>query len=285
MEGLATIGKTELPRQVASWLDDLDETGRWALLKLITGSLRIGVSARLAKTAVAMLGNLQANDIEDVWHGLSPPYIDLFAWLEGREPRPEGRNPAPFRTPMLAHAIEEADFSSLSPEAFSAEWKWDGIRVQAVSGYDVDGKRVQRLWSRTGEDITESFPDLIDAIDEEAFGEAAIDGELLVLREGRVQPFSILQQRLNRKTVSAKLLVEYPVHVRAYDILALDGEDLRALPLTERRARLETFVRRLTRGRFDLSPVISFRHGTTSRRPAPILPPPVLASIRTPSKA
>ena len=72
-------------------LDALDETGRWALLKLITGALRVGVSARLAKQAVAELGGHKANDIEDLWHGLTPPYLDLFAWLEGREATPEAR--------------------------------------------------------------------------------------------------------------------------------------------------------------------------------------------------
>ena len=258
VEGLATTGKLALPRQVATWLDELDETGRWALLKLITGSLRIGVSARLAKTALAMLADIDANDIEEVWHGLSPPYIDLFAWLEGREPKPEGGNPAPFRTPMLAHAIEEADFSTLEPAAFSAEWKWDGIRVQAVAGPDGAGQMVHRLWSRSGEDITAGFPDLVGALAEPAFGAAALDGELLVMREGRVQPFAVLQQRLNRKTVSAKLLAEYPVHIRAYDLLAEGGEDLRALPFMERRARLEAFVARLEAGRVDLSPMVPF---------------------------
>ena len=258
VEGLATTGKLALPRQVATWLDELDETGRWALLKLITGSLRIGVSARLAKTALAMLADIDANDIEEVWHGLSPPYIDLFAWLEGREPKPEGGNPAPFRTPMLAHAIEEADFSTLEPAAVSAEWKWDGIRVQAVAGPDGAGQMVHRLWSRSGEDITAGFPDLVGALAEPAFGAAALDGELLVMREGRVQPVAVLQQRLNRKTVSAKLLAEYPVHIRAYDLLAEGGEDLRALPFMERRARLEAFVARLEAGRVDLSPMVPF---------------------------
>ncbi len=76
---LAALGKTELPRQLAAWLDALDETGRWALLKLVTGALRIGVSARLAKTAVAALGDKQPDEVELVWHGLAPPYAELFA--------------------------------------------------------------------------------------------------------------------------------------------------------------------------------------------------------------
>src|SRR6185369_2410678 len=99
---LAALGKTELPRQLAAWLDALDETGRWALLKLVTGALRIGVSARLAKTAVAALGDKQPDEIELVWPGLAPPYAPLFAWIEGRAEKPVNIDPAPFRPVMLS---------------------------------------------------------------------------------------------------------------------------------------------------------------------------------------
>src|SRR6201993_1196306 len=134
-----TLGKTELPAQLSRWLDELDETGRWALLKLVTGAMRIGISARLAKTATAALGDKEAHEIELLWPGLSPPYLDLFAWLEGRGDKPVNRDPVPFRPVMLAHAIEHADFAGLDAADFSAEWKWDGIRVQAVSGRDSRG--------------------------------------------------------------------------------------------------------------------------------------------------
>ena len=76
--------KLDLPAQLAQWLDALDETGRWAMLKLVTGALRIGVSARLGKTAVAVLGNKDPNEVELIWPSQAPPYLDLFAWLEGR---------------------------------------------------------------------------------------------------------------------------------------------------------------------------------------------------------
>src|ERR1700736_3368157 len=129
---LSSLGKSELPAQLARWLDQLDETGRWALLKLVTGGLRIGVSARLAKTAAAALDNKDPQDIELIWPGLRPPYVELFAWLEGRAHQPASRDPAPFRPPMLAHAIEDGDLGALDPKDFLGEWKWDGIRVQAV---------------------------------------------------------------------------------------------------------------------------------------------------------
>jgi len=251
---LRTLGKTELPKQLTRWLDELDETGRWALLKLVTGAMRIGISARLAKTAAAALGDKDPHDVELMWPGLTPPYLDLFAWLEGRADKPVNRDPVPFRPVMLAHAIENTDFSNLDAADFIAEWKWDGIRVQAVSGRDERGHIVARLYSRSGEDITKSFPDLLPSL----HLPGAIDGELLVLRDGRVQTFNVLQQRLNRKVVSPKLIKEYPIHLRAYDLLGEGDTDLRTLPFAERRKRLEAFVTRLDDVRIDLSPTIPF---------------------------
>lgn len=250
---LRTLGKTELPKQLARWLDELDETGRWALLKLVTGAMRIGISARLAKTAAAALGDKDPHDVELLWPGLSPPYTDLFAWLEGRADQPVNRDPAPFRPVMLAHAVENTDFTDMNAADYIAEWKWDGIRVQAVSGRDPRGHIVVRLYSRSGEDITNSFPDLLPSL----HLPGALDGELLVMREGRVQSFNVLQQRLNRKAVSPKLLKDYPIHLRAYDLLGED-EDLRPLPFAERRVRLEAFIKRLDDPRIDLSPTIAF---------------------------
>ena len=251
---LRTLGKTDLPKQLARWLDELDETGRWALLKLVTGAMRIGISARLAKTAAAELGDKDPHDIELIWPGLAPPYLELFAWLEGRAERPVNLDPIPFRPVMLAHAIEDADFANLDAAGFVAEWKWDGIRVQAVSGRDERGNMLARLYSRSGEDITKSFPDLLPSLRLPG----AIDGELLVVRDGRVQSFNVLQQRLNRKVVSPKLIKEYPIHLRAYDLLGEGDSDLRTLPFAERRTRLEAFVARLDDGRIDLSPTIAF---------------------------
>ena len=257
IETLSTLGKAQLPQQLARWLDALDETGRWALIKLVTGGLRIGVSARLAKAAVGALGDKDAHDIELLWPGLKPPYRDLFAWLEGKGEKPVSIDPAPFRPPMLAHALDDADLAGLDAADFMAEWKWDGIRVQAVAAKrdGEDGGQagnhdsmVARLYSRTGEDISKSFPDLLDALRLPG----AVDGELLIMRDHRVQSFNVLQQRLNRKTVTPKLRDEFPAHLRAYDLLADGDEDLRERPFAERRARLEDFIARLGEVRVDL---------------------------------
>ncbi|WP_350332820.1 cisplatin damage response ATP-dependent DNA ligase [Coralliovum pocilloporae] len=253
---LQQAGKSEAPGLISHWLDQLDETGRWALLKLIMGGLRVGVSARLAKTAVAELGTLAPNDIEEVWHGLLPPYESLFAWAEGQGDRPENTNPAPFRPAMLAHPLDPEAFPSMDPSDYVAEWKWDGIRVQAVSGRDKDGQTVRRLFSRTGDDISGSFPDLVDTF---TF-DGALDGELLILRDGRVQPFNVLQQRLNRKTVSKKLMAESPAFLRAYDLLAVDGVDVREQMFTDRRSRLEALVDGLSEPRIHLSSLVAFEN-------------------------
>jgi DNA ligase 1 len=254
IETFHSAHRAALPGHVADWLDALDETGRWALLKLITGALRIGVSARLAKVAIAALGSKDADQIEKLWFGLSPPYQPLFAWLSGDGPEPASDDPTPFRPVMLAHPVEDRDFDAVTPADFVAEWKWDGIRIQAAAAIEANGGRRVKLYSRTGEDISDAFPDLAAAL---AF-EGAIDGELLILQNGLVQSFNILQQRLNRKTVTAKLIDAFPAHIRAYDLLFDGSEDLRDLPFTERRQRLEALVARHPGSRLDLSPLVPF---------------------------
>ena len=253
VERLQAASRSEGPRLVEAWLDQLDASGRWALIKLVTGGLRIGVSARLAKQAVADLAAREVNDIEEVWHGLKPPYRDLFAWLEGRGDAPQSKIAAPFRPVMLAQAIAEDDLKTIAPKTHAAEWKWDGIRVQAVNEGGV-----KRVYTRTGDDISHTFPDIVAGLDVEG----ALDGELLVGHPDAagfiVRSFSDLQQRLNRKTVSAKLLASHPAYLRVYDCLVDGAEDIRALSFRERRKRLEAIVARSLSGRMDLSPLLAF---------------------------
>ena len=256
VDALRGATRAEVQRLIEGWLDALQPTGRWALLKLMTGGLRVGLTARLAKRAAADMsafGGPEPIDVaavEEIWHALHPPYEDLFAWLQGRGPRPSAENPGRFRPAMLAQAIDEAvDFARLDPADYAAEWKWDGIRVQAVNEGGV-----RRLYTRTGDDISKSFPDVVDALS----AEGVIDGELLVMREGKVASFADLQQRLNRKTVDAKALAAFPAGVRAYDILAQGAEDTRPLPFAERRRRLEAFVAKEASPRIDLSPIQPF---------------------------
>jgi len=248
VEELRNADRTGLALLLAGWLDRLDTTGRWALLKLLTGALRVGVSARLAKLAVAQSWQRDVAEIEELWHGLTPPYRDLFCWLEGGAKRPDVSGLPVFRPMMLAHPLEEADWAALDLAHYLIEWKWDGIRIQIVSKGGA-----ARLYSRTGDDISASFPDLLHDVD----FEGVLDGELLIVRDGIVAPFSDLQQRLNRKSVSKKLMAEFPPHIRLYDALELDGIDLRGLSLEERRLRLEMWQRTAGLPRMDLSALIS----------------------------
>jgi DNA ligase-1 len=250
VDTLQSALRHDVQRLLEDWLDALDADGRWALLKLLTGGLRVGVSARLAKQALAALGNVDVAEIEEIWHGQHPPYEDLFAWLDGRSGKPTRAAPGRFRPVMLAQALDEtADLAKYDARDFAAEWKWDGIRIQAVSEGGV-----KRLFSRTGDEISHSFPDVVATL---RF-EGVIDGELLVVRNGAIAPFADLQQRLNRKTPDAKAIAKFPAGIRAYDLLLAGETDLRTLPFRERRARLESFVARAKVPGLGLSPLIPF---------------------------
>jgi DNA ligase-1 len=253
LDRLRATSRLDAPRTLASMLDHLDASGRFALLKLATGALRVGISARLAKQALANAFGLEVEAVEEVWHGLSPPFAELFDRAEGRTGQPSVRDVPVFRPFMLAQPLEE---TRVSLDDYAAEWKWDGIRVQLVH---AGGQT--RVYSRTGDDISGSFPDVAEAFQTPG----VLDGELLVrgsdqgiadVHGGAAASFNALQQRLGRKNVSGKMLSAFPAFVRLYDIL-LDGtEDLRELGWEQRRLRLEPFVAALDPDRFDLSQLI-----------------------------
>jgi DNA ligase-1 len=253
---LRSASRLDAPHVLSSMLDHLDASGRFALLKLATGGLRVGVSARLAKQALANAFGLEVEAVEEVWHGLRPPFAELFDWAEGRAGQPIARDLPVFRPFMLAHPLDDI---KVSLDEFAAEWKWDGIRVQLVH---AGGET--RLYSRTGDDISHSFPDVAEAFRTPG----VLDGELLVrgsdqgltdLHGGAAASFNALQQRLGRKNVSQKMLSAYPAFVRLYDILLEGAEDLRELPWVERRHRLEGFAAGLDPDRFDVSQLIDAR--------------------------
>lgn len=308
------LGRTEVRAAVRDLLDRLDPSARFAFIKLATGGLRIGVSARLAKQALAefssralsgdalsghaLSGDALSGDassghklpgvapsdgassgrdvteIETLWHGLEPPYEALFAWLEGRAERPVLATPAIFHSVMLANPVGAGDLDGLEPADFAAEWKWDGIRVQ-LSGMGT----TRRLYSRSGDDISAAFPDILDAM---TF-EGVVDGELLVGGTARsnsaTRSFSDLQQRLNRKTVNARMLQDYPAFVRAYDILFEGEADVRPQGFIARRERLADLIEKAPHDRFDLSPLVPFSSWDELDRLRADPPDPVIEGV------
>ncbi len=246
VQTLKTTARSGLASQISSWLDQLNTVERWALLKFLAGALRVGVSARLAKTALAMTFNKPIEDVEEIWHGIAPPYSELFDWLEGKTERPHRVDVPIFKPLMLSHPLEAGDWEALVLEEFAVEWKWDGIRVQ-LSSRNGDVK----LFSRSGDDIGNAFPELVTGHN----FSAVLDGELLVKRTEDVASFSDLQQRLNRKTVKTSMLADYPAHIRLYDALELEGEDLRPLAFDVRRQKLESWWNKIAPHHTDLSPI------------------------------
>lgn len=254
IEQLAGVGPVEAGRVLTTLCDTMDASERLALIKLATGGLRVGVSARLARTALARMGEAHEGRalerIEELWFGLEPPFTDLFQWLEGG-PAPQVDLATAFRPVMLANPLDEDRLGQMEPADYVAEWKWDGIRIQATS---MGGER--RLYTRTGDEIGQSFPDVIESMT----WEGTVDGELLVVRDGRVAPFADLQKRLGRKRVGKKTLADAPAHLRLYDLLHDGQDDLRLMPLEVRRARLADWFRDHAPDRTDLSPDVPFTH-------------------------
>lgn len=152
---------------------------------------------------------------------------------------------------MLSHPLnEEEDLSKINPKNFIAEWKYDGIRVQVVSS-----KNGKALFSRTGDDISNSFPDFMEFVD----FNAVIDGELLVKKNNKIASFNELQQRLNKKKPSKKLMEENPAYLIIYDILKLDGKELTDNTLEERRETLAKWLKENSFERIEISKELEFK--------------------------
>ena len=187
--------KDDVYNYTISLLDISNATQRWAIIKILFGGLRIGVSDQILKKALSRYGDKELKKIEKIWHGLTPPYQNLFEWLDNKKPEPIVDVFNIFHPMMLSNPINEhEDFLTLNHKDFVAEWKWDGIRVQII----ISNNKVN-LFSRTGDNITHSFPDI------ELFSEknVVIDGELLIGKDYIPSSFNDLQLRLNNlETIS-----------------------------------------------------------------------------------
>ncbi|MGQ8366126.1 cisplatin damage response ATP-dependent DNA ligase [Glaciecola sp. 1036] len=236
-------------------LNSMQATQRWALLKLGTRGLRIGVSARFLKKILAEYGQQHSQEvsiekIERLWHGLAPPYTELLSWLEGKSAIPDVSEKVVFQPVMLSHPLDEKSLPDIVPQDYIAEWKFDGIRVQLV--ISEHGKAI---FSRTGDDISHSFPDIMQNLDHQNIS-GVFDGELIVIQPKEQQnqitgvlakethhigSFNQLQQRLNKKKPSNKLIQQYPAGLILYDCLSLHKKDLRQLVLTKRKQFLKSW--------------------------------------------
>lgn len=228
-----TLPKNQIKLYLNDLLNQSNAIERWALLKLGMGSLRIGVSSRFIKKTLAKYGNVDLQEIEQVWHGLHPPYVELFDWLEKRAPKPLFSDTVFFHPVMLSHPLDEKEVDSFDTEQFAIERKFDGIRVQVV--VTNNGKA---LFTRTGDNISHSFPDVLSSVNTNV----VLDGELVIIKSGKVASFNDLQQRLNRKSVTKKLLSDLPAGLIVYDILSIEQCDLRNFSFSFRRNKLEEWV-------------------------------------------
>jgi DNA ligase-1 len=238
---LRGLAPAEQGARVASYWRALDTPGRFLLTKLIGGGFRVGVSKLLVQRALAQHAGLDSKRVAERMMGYTDakvtPSAARFEALVAHGPdtaAEDGGQPYPF---FLAHALdgEPASFEARlgAPAQWLIEWKYDGIRAQLV-------KRAGAwwLWSRGEELITERFPEVVAAAQGLPDG-TVLDGEVLVWRDGRPAPFALLQQRIGRKTLDAKVLAAAPATFIAYDLLEWRGEDQRARPQLERRRLLE----------------------------------------------
>lgn len=244
LAGLAPEAVRE--RLAAAWRR-LDTDGRFVHLKLITGAFRIGAAKQLVYRGLARALDVPVTDVAQRLAGEWDPSPGFIERLRSAEHASHTHRPYPF---FLAYALEDDPAKLGGAFDYQVEWKWDGIRAQAVVRQgDVS------LWSRGEELVNEAFPEIVAAARALPEG-TVIDGEVLAWNEGDNSPqsFAVLQRRLNRKRPSANLFRHTPLVLCAYDLLEYEGVDIRSRPLVERRARLETLMAR--EGVLRISPLV-----------------------------
>ncbi|HMI03217.1 MAG TPA: ATP-dependent DNA ligase [Pedobacter sp.] len=251
---LATLqdkSDAEKKESILNAWDSLETQERFIFNKLISGNFRIGVSNKMLVNALAKQSDTESSkvmhSIMGKWQPWEISYEDLMA---GAHVNTDNSWPYPF---CLAYALEAEPASLGAVTEWQAEWKWDGIRGQIV-------KRNGELfiWSRGEELVTDQFPELHFLVDELQDG-TVLDGEILSVKDGNVQAFSVLQQRLNRKTINKSQLNDAPIGFYTYDLLEYEGRDLREEMLEKRRSLLVKTISGLkTANVVVLSPVVDF---------------------------
>ncbi|MEI4473296.1 ATP-dependent DNA ligase [Frigidibacter sp. MR17.24] len=251
IRGLAALPEPGRRAAVLAAWAALGGTERFLFNKLLTGGFRMGVAQGLMVRALAEATGREAADLALRLMGDWTPDTTTYDRLVLAEsPEADLSRPYPF---CLAHALEDGPDALGAPGDWAADWKWDGIRGQAV----LRGGAFA-LWSRGEELVTDRFPELRELADRLPQG-TVVDGEILVWKDGRPLPFAALQPRIGRKTVGRKLLAEAPVVLMAYDLLEDRGADIRAQPFDARRARLERIAAAVPEtAPFRISPLIGF---------------------------
>ena len=220
---------------IVTWWRTLPYRECFLLNKLLTGELRVGVSELLVTRALAEVFEMPRTEVARRFMGEWRPSAAFWQALSsGEAPAHDASAPYPF---YLASPLD-TDVQALgAPDDWQIEWKWDGIRGQLI-------RRAGQcfIWSRGEDVVTERFPEVVGAAVDWLPDGVVLDGELVAWREGSVQPFAQLQQRIGRKKLTAAILESVPVHFLAYDLLEDDHADIRGMPLQERRARLEALL-------------------------------------------
>ena len=239
--------------RLRGYLDELDASGRFLLLKLLGGSFRVGVSRLLVTRALAAVSGVDAKIVAQRLIGYTgvdrrPDAVAFRALIASEHAgAAASAHPYPF---FLAHPLTIPVASLGAASEWLVEWKWDGIRAQLVRRGGTTC-----VWSRGEELVTERFPELAAAGALVPDG-TVIDGEIVVMKDGNVAPFAALQTRIGRKLLSARILASAPVVLLAYDLLEDHGQDLRNLPQHERRARLARVVAATNAPALQLSPLV-----------------------------
>lgn len=227
----------------------LPYTERFIFNKLLGGSFRVGVSSQTLINALARHYGIDASSVaHSIMGDWKMEEVTFDELIHGHYTDTQLSKPYPF---CLAYALEKEPEELGEVDNWQAEYKWDGIRGQLIKR---NGEVF--IWSRGEELVTEQFPEVRDDLLQWK-GDFVIDGELLAWRDRQVLNFSELQKRLNRKTLSRKMLEEVPVTVFAYDLLEWNGKDRREHPLKERRAMLEQLFAENAMSSLQLSPVIT----------------------------
>ena len=240
---LRGLSEEEVAQRVTRFWRELDAQGRFLLVKLVGGGFRVGVSKLLVQRALAAHSGVDAKRIAQRMMGYldakalpsASKFIALTAVNAGAsDDILDAGQPYPF---FLAHQLDAPleDFDArLGPvDDWQVEWKYDGIRGQIV-------KRAGEvwLWSRGEELVTERFPEIV-ALAQSLPDGTVLDGEILVWRDDAMASFTLLQQRIGRKTLGKKILADAPVTFMAYDILEAGGVDVRMHTQQQRRMQLE----------------------------------------------